>query len=75
MQQTIPISVLESVPHLINFPQQRFWVDYDLEADVMYISFHRPQKSTDSQLTDDGVILRYRNDELVGLTILDASSR
>ena len=75
MQQTIPISVLQSVPLLLDFPEQRFWVDYDREADVLYISFQRPQKATDSELTDEGVILRYRGEQLVGLTILEASSR
>lgn len=75
IQQTLPASVLQSVPHLLGFPQKRFWVDYDNEADVLYISFQRPQNATDSELTDDGVILRYRDRELVGLTILDASTR
>ena len=37
-----------------------FWTDYDHEADVLYISFERPQKATDSKLRDDGVLLRYR---------------
>lgn len=75
MQQTIPLSILQSVPFLLDFPQRRFWVDYDNEADVLYISFQRPQKTTDSELTDDGVILRYRDEQLIGLTILEASTR
>ena len=75
MLSMVPSSVIQSVPLLIDFPQTRFWVDYDHEADVLYISFQRPQKATDSKMTDDGIILRYRDDQLVGLTILDASSR
>jgi len=63
------------VPYLIRFPSQRFWVDYDEEADVLYISFRRPQKATDSEMTDEGILLRYREDELVGITILDVSAR
>ncbi len=62
-------------PLLIRFPSQRFWVDYDAEADVLYISFERPQKATDSVMTDEGVLLRYRGDSLVGVTILEASAR
>jgi uncharacterized protein YuzE len=50
-------------------------VDYDEEADVLYISFERPQKATDSEMTDGGVLLRYRRERLVGVTILDASPR
>ena len=31
---------------------ERFSVDYDKEADVLYISFRRPQKATDIRATD-----------------------
>ena len=51
------------------------WIDYDEEADVLYISFRRPQKATDTEMTEDGILLRYKDDELVGITILDASKR
>jgi uncharacterized protein YuzE len=44
-------------------------------ADVLYISFRRPQKATDTEMTDEGILLRYRDSELVGITILDASAR
>lgn len=62
-------------PYLTHFPSRRFWVDYDEEADVLYISFERPQEATDSEMTDDGVLLRYRGERLVGMTILNASTR
>ena len=67
--------VFKAVPHLLTFPSAKFWVDYDREADVLYISFQRPQKATDSEMLEDGVIIRYRGDKMVGLTILDASKR
>jgi len=50
-------------------------VDYDQEADVLYISFERPQKATDTEMTDDGLLLRYRGEDLVGGTVLEASTR
>jgi uncharacterized protein YuzE len=68
-------SVFQAVPFLIDFPTPRYWVDYDGEADVLYISFQRPQKATDSKMTDDGILLRYRGKKLVGITVLDASTR
>jgi uncharacterized protein YuzE len=71
----IPTSVFSAVPFLVNFPSKSFWVDYDQEVDVLYISFERPQQATDSIMTDDGILLRYRDEELVGITILDASTR
>jgi uncharacterized protein YuzE len=67
--------IFEAMPHILNLPAAKFWVDYDRKADVLYISFQRPQKATDSEMLEDGVILRYRRDKMVGLTILDASKR
>lgn len=79
MEKVIPslsMSVIvKAVPLLINFPEQRFSVDYDDEADVLYISFKRPQKATKTELTENGLLLRYHNNELVGITVLDASTR
>lgn len=55
-------------------PTGRSWIDYDQEADVLYISLTRPQKATDTKfLEEQGMLLRYRGKELVGVTILDAS--
>ena len=51
------------------------WLDYDEEADVLYISFQRPQQETDSEMLDNGILLRYRKEKLVGVTVLDASTR
>jgi uncharacterized protein YuzE len=63
------------MPYLIAFPSRHFWVDYDAEADVLYISLDRPQKATDSEIAEDGILLRYREDRLVGVTILETSAR
>jgi uncharacterized protein YuzE len=56
-------------------PQGFLWSSYDAEADVLYISFKKPCHATDSELTDEDVIIRYEGDEVVGLTILHASKR
>jgi len=52
--------------------RKRCWVDYDAEADVLYISFRKPQKADDSVMEDD-VIYHYSGSELVGVTVLNAS--
>jgi uncharacterized protein YuzE len=75
MAAEIPESVLQAIPMLVDFPRQRFWVDYDREAEVLYISFRRPQSADDSIMTDEGILMRYRQEELVGVTVLDASTR
>jgi uncharacterized protein YuzE len=67
-------NISEAVPHLIRLPDRKAWIDYDEEADVLYISLKRPQKATDTKfLTDKGILLRYRAKDLVGVTVLDAS--
>ena len=66
---------MQAIPILVDFPHERFWVDYDREADVLYINFRRPQNADDSLMTEEGILLRYRQEELVGLTVLDTSQR
>ena len=48
---------------------------YDAEADVLYINFKKPSHATDSELTEDDIIIRYEDDEIIGLTVLHASKR
>lgn len=68
-------SLLRAVPALVGLPADRSVVDYDSDADVLYISFERPQKATDSEMRDDGIIIHRRGKRVVGVTILDASTR
>ena len=56
-------------------PQGYLSSSYDAEADVLYVSFKEPSPATDSELTDDDVIIRYDGEEVIGLTILHASRR
>jgi uncharacterized protein YuzE len=56
-------------------PEGYLWSSYDAEADVLYINFKKPSHATDSELTDDDIIIRYEGDSIVGLTILHASKR
>ena len=68
--------ISEALPHLIRLPKGRAWIDYDEEADVLYVSLQRPQKATDTEfLEKKGILLGYRDKELVGVTVLDASKR
>ena len=56
-------------------PKKKIWVDYDQEADVLYVNFKKPALAEDSELTDDDVIVRYENGQVVGMTFLNASKR
>ena len=63
------------LPLLKKSPDRQFWCSYDQEADVLYITFQRPPKVTDSELTDEDVVVRYSGDRIVGYDILHASKR
>jgi len=67
--------VNELVSHFIKMLETKMWIDYGKETDVLYISFKRPQRATDSEMLGNGVLLRYKGDELVGITVLEASKR
>jgi uncharacterized protein YuzE len=56
-------------------PVRSFWVDYDEEADVLYVNFEKPTAATDAELTDEDVIIRFEGNTVIGLTILHAGSR
>lgn len=62
----------ELVPHLLDIPHKKVWVDYDEEADVLYVNFKTPSHADDSELTDDDVIIRYEKGSMVGMTFLHA---
>jgi len=51
------------------------WADYDRDADVLYLSFRKPQRAKKTVEMDDDVLIRTDDDEIVGMTILNASSR
>ena len=68
---------LEMALNVKHLPKKDFYLSYDSKADVVYINFYNPAKpADDSELTDDDVIIRYdKQEQVVGLTILHASSR
>ena len=66
---------LKLMPAVRDSPQKTLWSSYDAEADVLYVNFKKPSHATDSELRDDDVIVRYENEEVIGLTILHASQR
>lgn len=60
---------------LMSIPYKRLWYSYDEEADVLYFNFKKPGHADDSELTDDDVIIRYENGDVIGITVLNASKR
>lgn len=66
---------LKIAPAVKRTSHRYLWSSYDPEADVLYINFKKPSHATDSEMTDDDVIVRYEGEEMVGLTVLHASKR
>lgn len=66
---------LKLVPAVQQSPEGYLWASYDHEADALYINFKKPSHATDSELTNDDVIVRYEGKAIIGFTVLHASQR
>ncbi|MGH9453006.1 MAG: DUF2283 domain-containing protein [Terriglobia bacterium] len=66
---------LKLLPNVKQSPQGLVWLSYDREADTLYVNYKKPSTATDSEITEDDVIVRYEGEEVVGFTILHASQR
>lgn len=58
---------------LIKLPLGHMWIDYDRGADVLYLSFRKPQRATKTIETNDDILIRKDGNKIVGITILNAS--
>ena len=75
MEQKILNSTKLAVDDLLALAQlgkSKLWIDYDQKADVLYINFGKPQKAENST-QEAGLIKRFRNKQIVGITVLKAS--
>ncbi len=61
------------MPYLLR--HQNMWSSYDSESDVLYLHFKRPAHADRSEMTEDDMIIRYEQEEIVGITVLNASAR
>lgn len=75
MEMSTVQEYLKLLPTVKDAPLHAVWLTYDQEADVMYVNFRRPSVATDSEITDDDIIIRYDGDEIIGFTVLHASQR
>jgi uncharacterized protein YuzE len=67
--------IMTILPHIKKIGSKQVSFDLDKPADVMYISFEKPQNATDTETADDGALFRYRGNKLVGITILNFSKK
>src|SRR5438067_1100610 len=64
-------NISDALPHLIRLPQRKAWIDYDEEADVLYIGLKRPQKATDTIF----ILVKSRQIEYTAAKFLDRETR
>jgi uncharacterized protein YuzE len=76
MEQSIIHSSKLAVADLVQlaqFGKDKLFIDYDNEADVLYVHFGKPQKADDAIQDKDGIVRRKKHNKIIGLTILNAS--
>ena len=71
MEERIINKIEKIIPQFVSIAGQ-MWIDYDKEADVLYISVAKPQNA-DSSVMNGNVIVHKRGDNISGLTIINAS--
>lgn len=71
MEERIIEKVSKVIPQFVDIAGQ-MWIDYDRTADVLYISFEKPQHADDS-IMEGNMIVHKRARKIVGLTVLHAS--
>jgi len=69
--------IVRTLPALISaLGQNKIFLHYDNEANVLYVNFSdTPVEADDSELSDDGLIIRYREGKIIGVTMLNAREK
>ncbi|MBF0463815.1 MAG: DUF2283 domain-containing protein [Nitrospirae bacterium] len=74
-QDSLVRNCLALVSGLLKFQCNHIQFDYDDEADVLYVSFRKPQRATETIETSEDILIRKDGDNVVGITVLNASTR
>ena len=73
MESVIVKEIKNMLPYFMK--HKNVWASYDDEADALYLHYKKPNHADHSELTEDNIIVRYEKEEIVGITVLDASKR
>jgi len=73
MEKTID-KMMDIIPYLTSIPYRKIWVDYDKEADVIYMNFTYPPEAVEHEEYEEGIIKNYNKlGDLVGITVIAVS--
>ena len=72
--QELTNKCLSMVHDILQLPAQNVWIDYDKEADVLYMSFRKPQRATKTIEVNEDILVRKDGRRVVGVTIMNAST-
>ena len=51
--------------------RNKITIDYDEEADVLYLSFGEPTEATTEEIGNVGIRINEKTKEIVGITVID----
>ena len=74
-EQEVIKTFLGITPDIVKLPISQVWADYDKEADVLYLSFRRPQRAKITEEIGDDILVRKDGKEIIGITILNARDK
>ena len=75
MAMNLPFPVVDVLKLFRDHETREAWLDYDQEADALYVNFQRPLHADHAEIDENDVVLRYQGERLIGFTILNASKR
>lgn len=73
METTDLKEIRTALPYFLK--HKTVWSSYDSEADVLYLHFKKPNHADSSEMTEDEIIIRYENDKMLVINVLNASQR
>lgn len=59
----------------IGIAPRKVWLSYEPAADTLYVNFKKPSRTTDGEMTNNHMIVRYKRGDIIGLTVLHATRR
>jgi len=71
--ETVINDINSLIPYFLKF--KNVWANFDEEADVLYLHFKKPNRADRTEMTDDNIIIRYEENEIIGISVLNASKR